>query len=123
MQGNAPRNDALAAVATGPLKFDGPPPGLNLCDPFTGLGTTYLPTHLVTADADAATFGGTSTSNSSSTPREGLVGLARLASINRELCANDPQYGFDSKGPGQPSDRNVELFLPAPAWVSPLAVL
>ena len=35
----------------------------------------------------------------------GLVGLARLASINRELCANDPQYGFDSKGPGQPSDR------------------
>jgi len=53
----------------------------------------------------------------------GLVGLARLASINRELCANDPQYGFDSKGPGQPSDRNVELFLPAPAWVSALAVL
>jgi hypothetical protein len=52
MQGNAPRNAALAAVATGPLKFDGPPPGLNLCDPFTGLGTTYLPTHLVTADAD-----------------------------------------------------------------------
>jgi metallophosphoesterase (TIGR03767 family) len=44
-------------------------------------------------------------------------GVLRLASINRELCANDFQFGFDSKGPGRPEDRNVELLLPAPAWL------
>jgi metallophosphoesterase (TIGR03767 family) len=43
--------------------------------------------------------------------------LMRLASIHRELTANDPQYGFDSKGPGTPEDRNVELLLPGPAWL------
>jgi hypothetical protein len=33
----------------------------------------------------------------------GAVGrVARLASIHRELCANDYQYGFSSKGPGGP---------------------
>jgi metallophosphoesterase (TIGR03767 family) len=43
-------------------------------------------------------------------------GVLRLASINRELAANDYQYGFASKGPGTPQDRNVELLLRAPAW-------
>nr|MDQ3878229.1 hypothetical protein [Actinomycetota bacterium] len=40
--------------------------------------------------------------------------VLNLASISRELCANDPQYGFASKGPGQPEDRNVELIIKAP---------
>lgn len=47
----------------------------------------------------------------------GAFGVMRLASIHRELTGNDPQYGFDSKGPGQPQDRNVELLLPAPSWL------
>src|SRR5438105_1677633 len=29
MQGNAPRSDAFNAITVGPLKFDGPPPGIN----------------------------------------------------------------------------------------------
>ena len=45
-------------------------------------------------------------------------GLLRLASIHRELAGNDFQYGFASKGPGAPEDRNVELLLPAPRWLS-----
>ena len=40
--------------------------------------------------------------------------VLRLASIARELTANDYQYGFGSKGPGRPIDRNVELLLAAP---------
>jgi metallophosphoesterase (TIGR03767 family) len=44
-------------------------------------------------------------------------GLLRLASIHRELAANDPQFGYHSKGPGKPEDRNVELTLPAPDWL------
>lgn len=36
-------------------------------------------------------------------------GLLRLASIHRELSANDYQYGFDGPGRGAASDRNVEL--------------
>jgi hypothetical protein len=44
-------------------------------------------------------------------------GLLRLASINRELAANDYQWGFDGIGPGTPKDRNVELLLPAPRWL------
>jgi metallophosphoesterase (TIGR03767 family) len=47
----------------------------------------------------------------------GAAGLLRLASIHRELAANDYQYGFGSKGPGKPEDRNVELVLPGPAWL------
>jgi len=47
----------------------------------------------------------------------GSTGLLRLASIHRELAANDFQYGFASKGPGKPEDRNVELTLPAPSWL------
>jgi len=47
--------------------------------------------------------------------RDVPTGVARLASIHRELAANDPQYGFDGPGPGTASDRNVELLLPAPA--------
>ena len=40
--------------------------------------------------------------------------VARLASIHRELAANDPQWGFDGIGPGTPHDRNVELVIKAP---------
>jgi metallophosphoesterase (TIGR03767 family) len=47
----------------------------------------------------------------------GLTGLPYLASLHRELTANDPQYGFDSKGPGEPPDRNVELTLPPLPWL------
>ncbi len=47
----------------------------------------------------------------------GALGVLRLASIHRELAANDFQYGFGSKGPGAPEDRNVELLLPAPSWL------
>lgn len=50
MQGNAPRNEAFNAVAVGPLKFDGPPPGIDPCNPFPGLGKDWLPTRPVTAD-------------------------------------------------------------------------
>src|SRR5207245_1658580 len=49
MQGNAPRSDAFNAITVGPLKFDGPPPGINPCDPFASLVNTP-PTHPVTAD-------------------------------------------------------------------------
>jgi hypothetical protein len=42
----------------------------------------------------------------------GVTGGAWLASVHRELAANDYQYGFSSKGPGRPEDRNVELTLP-----------
>lgn len=40
--------------------------------------------------------------------------VLRLASISRELAANDFQAGFDGKGRGRPEDRNVELLIPAP---------
>ncbi|MFN2594288.1 MAG: TIGR03767 family metallophosphoesterase [Actinomycetota bacterium] len=40
--------------------------------------------------------------------------VLNLASISRELAATDPQYGFASKGPGKPEDRNVELVIQAP---------
>ncbi|MEA2486807.1 MAG: hypothetical protein QOF16_461 [Actinomycetota bacterium] len=40
--------------------------------------------------------------------------VLNMASVSRELCANDPQYGFASKGPGKPEDRNVELIVKAP---------
>jgi metallophosphoesterase (TIGR03767 family) len=40
--------------------------------------------------------------------------VGRVASIGRELSANDPQKGFDSSGPGKPEDRNVELVIKAP---------
>lgn len=33
------------------------------------------------------------------------------------LAANDYQYGFSSKGPGKPEDRNVELIVPGPPWL------
>ena len=38
----------------------------------------------------------------------------RLASIHRELAANDYQLGFGSAGPGTLQDRNVELVIRAP---------
>jgi metallophosphoesterase (TIGR03767 family) len=44
----------------------------------------------------------------------GPPGVLRLASIARELSANDPQKGFTSSGPGKPEDRNVELVVKAP---------
>lgn len=37
-----------------------------------------------------------------------------LASVSRELAANDYHYGFASKGPGKVEDRNVELVITAP---------
>ena len=49
----------------------------------------------------------------------GLSGIPYLAAVARELTANDPQYGFDSKGPGEPPDRNVELTLPPLWWLKP----
>lgn len=39
--------------------------------------------------------------------------VLELASISRELAANDFQAGFASKGPGKPEDRNVELLINA----------
>jgi metallophosphoesterase (TIGR03767 family) len=50
----------------------------------------------------------------------GATGLERLGAINRELSANDFQFGYDSKGRGHPEDRNVELVLPGPPWVRSL---
>jgi hypothetical protein len=47
----------------------------------------------------------------------GTTGLPRLASIHRELAANDFQYGFQSQGPGTAEDRNVELALPTLSWL------
>jgi len=38
----------------------------------------------------------------------------KLASIHRELAANDYQLGFASAGPGTPHDRNVELVIRSP---------
>lgn len=40
--------------------------------------------------------------------------VLRLASISREVAANDFQAGFSSNGPGKPEDRNVELIIKAP---------
>jgi metallophosphoesterase (TIGR03767 family) len=45
-------------------------------------------------------------------------GLWRLASIHRELAANDPHRGMGSVAAGEPSDRNVELVLPSPYALS-----
>jgi metallophosphoesterase (TIGR03767 family) len=45
--------------------------------------------------------------------------VLRLASISRELAANDYQYGFASKGPGTAQDRNVELLVKAPFRLAP----
>jgi metallophosphoesterase (TIGR03767 family) len=38
----------------------------------------------------------------------------RLASIHRELAANDPELGSASRAAGGPDDRNVELVVPMP---------
>lgn len=46
------------------------------------------------------------------------VGVWHLASIHRELAANDPHRGVGSDAAGGPSDRNVELVLPAPPALS-----
>ena len=40
--------------------------------------------------------------------------VLRLASISRELAANDFQAGFNSNGPGAREDRNVELVIASP---------
>ncbi|MDP9067018.1 MAG: TIGR03767 family metallophosphoesterase [Actinomycetota bacterium] len=44
----------------------------------------------------------------------GTDSVLDLASISRELAANDPQYGFEGKGRGEAKDRNVELVIAAP---------
>ncbi|MGI8827696.1 MAG: TIGR03767 family metallophosphoesterase [Chloroflexota bacterium] len=41
-------------------------------------------------------------------------GVARLASIHRELAANDPHAGVNRGLGGQPGDRTVDLVIPAP---------
>jgi metallophosphoesterase (TIGR03767 family) len=45
----------------------------------------------------------------------GADGVLRLASIHRELAANDPHRGASSDAAGGAADRNVELVLPMPA--------
>jgi metallophosphoesterase (TIGR03767 family) len=40
--------------------------------------------------------------------------VLKLASVHRELAANDYQRGFDGPGPGTVQDRNVELVIKAP---------
>ncbi|MFN2590928.1 MAG: TIGR03767 family metallophosphoesterase [Actinomycetota bacterium] len=45
-------------------------------------------------------------------------GVLRLASIERELAANDPHKGFESIGAGSREDRNVELTHPGPRWLA-----
>jgi metallophosphoesterase (TIGR03767 family) len=44
-------------------------------------------------------------------------GVARLASIHRELAANDPHAGVNRGLGGHPEDRTVELVIPAPFQV------
>ncbi|HEX9235909.1 MAG TPA: hypothetical protein VF972_06490, partial [Actinomycetota bacterium] len=46
------------------------------------------------------------------------TGVLRLAAIHRELAANDFQKGFNSDGPGTTLDRNVNLTLPGPPWLT-----
>jgi hypothetical protein len=41
-------------------------------------------------------------------------GIWRLASIHREVAANDPHRGWGSTAAGDVTDRNVELVLPFP---------
>jgi metallophosphoesterase (TIGR03767 family) len=41
-------------------------------------------------------------------------GIARLASVHRELAANDPHGGIDAGRQGEVWDRTVELVIPAP---------
>ncbi|MBV9278929.1 MAG: TIGR03767 family metallophosphoesterase [Chloroflexi bacterium] len=53
---------------------------------------------------------------------EGGEGVARLASIHRELAANDPHCGTGSGRQGGPADRTVELLIPAPIRLERLTV-
>ena len=46
-------------------------------------------------------------------PSEG-EGVARLASLHRELAANHPFAGYGRGTDGGPADRNVALRLPSP---------
>ena len=45
---------------------------------------------------------------------DGVEGLENLAAAHRELAANDPQKGMESRSEGSPADRNVELVIRAP---------
>lgn len=74
----------------------------------------------IRADGNISIFCTMLNHNAPADPR-GATGVMRLASIHRELAANDPQYGFASDGPGTPADRNVELTVPGPPWLSPVA--
>ncbi|HJP65577.1 MAG TPA: TIGR03767 family metallophosphoesterase [Actinomycetota bacterium] len=74
----------------------------------------------VRADGNISIFCTMVNHNAPADPR-GATGVMRLAAIHRELAANDPQYGFNGKGPGAPEDRNVELTVPGPPWISPVA--
>jgi hypothetical protein len=44
----------------------------------------------------------------------GTDAVLRVASIARELAANDPFHGYDGPGRGRLEDRNVELVIRAP---------
>jgi metallophosphoesterase (TIGR03767 family) len=52
----------------------------------------------------------------------GVDPVLRLASIHRELAANDYQKGFAGGGDGTPQDRNVELVIRAPFPVQSAAI-
>jgi len=47
-------------------------------------------------------------------PSSPAPSVLQLASISRELQANDPQKGFNWHGPGKVEDRNVELVIKTP---------
>lgn len=49
---------------------------------------------------------------------QAATGLTRLASIHRELAANDPHAGVNRGLGGHPEDRTVELVIPAPFRVA-----
>ncbi|HEX2031709.1 MAG TPA: TIGR03767 family metallophosphoesterase [Actinomycetota bacterium] len=50
------------------------------------------------------------------------AGIAFLASVHRELAANDPQDGSDTRR-GEPADRNVDLVIQAPFPLSGAAAV
>jgi metallophosphoesterase (TIGR03767 family) len=71
---------------------------------------------VLNADRTISIFSTMVNDDSPADPR-GATGIARIASIARELTANDYQKGIASGSGGEPKDRNVELVVPAPAWL------